>query len=265
MWSFGGSGARADRVQRALKGIASGWTGVLHLTSVTGNAAIWIFEGAVYAVDLDGYVPAMPHRLLSAGRLTTAQVHELERIDPQVRCTGAAVVERGWCPIGIVTQTHQEYVLAGMGALLAPGKAGKGFRITATEAETTSVRCGMPMAPLAVLEAVASRAERLATDMATLEEVCARDGLMGALDVSWVAQANAGTPEAKEFEAFVHAVTEPTSLDAAAHRCGFTRAEAAHLAAVLSASGAIVPQPPRHPESSHAGALAVPEAWPGDA
>ena len=185
------------------------------------TARTFLFQGRVYAVALEGYEPGLADRMLSAGRITTAQRDELAALARDD--VGPVAESRGWISAEDLALLHQEYLLASFGALVSADLTD----IAVEDAATTHRLCTLPLDLDPLLDTVAMRAQRTADTWSGLR--------VWATPATASFQGTGGeVPEAlriPELLALLAELTEPRTLDQAAHALGLTRAEAVQLAA----------------------------------
>lgn len=235
---------------------AKGSTGALEVTDRGhgGTARIFLFEGGLYAVELTGYRPPVVNRLRSGGRIDAqAQSRLIDMVGSgEDSLGGVTAVAEGWIPAEVLGSLHQEYVLAGLGAVLALPKAHVKFR----GGVVTGQYCTVPLRVDPLFATVRMRAERLLRTWAVLEDLA--DPATSVLSAT-----GQRPPEAlitAEFEALTAACDGQRGLDSVAHTVGFTRAEAVHVAVVLVQAGVLALDGRREPTPGSGGIL-VPEAF----
>lgn len=235
---------------RELRAAASErFTGALEFEEpVHGSRAhVFLYEGAVYAVELAGFHVDPMTRLVSAGLLDP----EASRTGGQLTATESELVQDGLVGIDAIARVHQEFLLAGVGAVIGAQATGVG---RVDDAVTSNV-CTVPVALDDILEAVALRRERMDATWALVST-----HLTAARAVLRVIDRYADLPgDLPELQAFARSVDSVRSVDAVAEGLGLTRAEAVHLAATLVAAGLteVEAQQASQPRS----ALLVPEAF----
>lgn len=213
-----------------------GWTGRLVATdAATGtSAAIYMFEGGVYSVQVESFTPHLASRLIAAGILDETRIRELgASVDPALRDdeVGRFAINRDWLPADTLAAFHSEYLLAGLGAALAlPGS-----KVHADAHETTNRMCTLPTPVDDLIKAIDLREERsqriwkgVAPGSSTRETV-----LRLVNPDAEICSASS------EVSAFTQAVDGINSVDEIAGTCGFTRAEAIVITAALIAGGAV--------------------------
>lgn len=216
-----------SHVQHALKRARDHrQTGALRLEDrVTGAAArVFLFQGHPYAVDIDGFSPNIGARLVAAGALTREQADQVGS-GPRA---GQAAVSHGWITAEQLGAVHQELMLASFGAAVVVGRP----RLDFEENAVTDMICTVPVAVDPLMESVPVRAARMEATWSTLVT-------SGSPSSAVFLETGVPRPQAldrAEFGALLLALSPGISLDEAAWRAGFTRAEAVHLAGILVAA-----------------------------
>lgn len=231
------------------------WTGaVLARDKKTGSeASIYLFEGGIYAVELDDYEPSFVSRLIAAGHIDAARLASvrpsLDR-DTANHMVGRIVVDCGWISVDRLAEYHREYLLAGLGAVLERDS----LRIRESKNEITSRLCILPSSIGALVSEIEIR--RMQLDRAS--SALAGNHHAGSC-VLRVMRSSAGVTNGScELDAFMRAVDGVRSVDEVAAMCGFTRAEAVFHASVLTTAGVAVVAAAAEPPVQ-AGRLRVPE------
>ena len=213
-----------------------GWTGRLVATDpATGtSAAIYMFEGGIYSVQVEDFIPHLTDRLVAAGILDEGRMRELgASVDQSQRDqeVGRFAINREWLPVDTLAAFHAEYLLAGLGAVLALPKS----KVNADAHETTDRMCTLPTSVDDLIKTIDLREERsqriwngVAPGSATRETV------LRVVDAG--AEICSASPEVS---AFMRAVDGINTVDEIAGSCGFTRAEAIVITAALIAGGAV--------------------------
>jgi len=245
----------ADLVTTALmQAAAEHFTGELRVSvsEPAGTAHLYLLDGALYSLLLDGY-PADPlARLVTGGHLEPSDAALISQGDD----AESAGVERGLFSVEAVAAVHAELLLAAVGAVIA----GSAASLERHPGVVTSRLCSIPVAVSDVLAAVPLRAERLASTWALVSTTAGPDRLV--LD-----RVDPGVEMASplaESRALASALDGQRTLDAVAASLGLTRAEAVHLAASLVAVGAThaVADAGQDPQGqARQPALLVPEAF----
>ncbi|MEY4136015.1 MAG: hypothetical protein RL205_143 [Actinomycetota bacterium] len=213
-----------------------GWTGRLVATdpSTGTSAAIYMYEGGVYSVQVEDFTPHLTNRMIAAGILDESRIRELHAsVEQNQRDTevGRFAINRDWLPIDTLAAFHAEYLLAGLGAALSLPKS----KIQADAHETTDHLCTLPVSVEDLISATDLREERsqriwngVAPGSSTRETV--------------LRQVNAEAEicsASSEVRAFMNAVDGINTVDEIAGTCGFTRAEAIVITAALISGGAV--------------------------
>lgn len=205
------------------------------------HARLFCFEGGLYAAQLTGYPTPVLARLTAAGSLDPVHVRQIESIDPAGEHAGSIAIDQGWAdPIAIGT-THQEFLLAALGAVLMTPST----KVRMESGETTALACTTPVPIADALASTAVRRDRLASDWAELMLVVSGDalGIVEAEPATLVLGLTGGSLPTNltlpEFTAVLAACDGQRSIDEVAWECGFTRAEAVHLVRILVARGVL--------------------------
>jgi hypothetical protein len=213
-----------------------GWTGRLVATDPTTgtSAAIYMYEGGVYSVQVEDFTPHLTNRMIAAGILDDSRMRELSAsVDQSKRDheVGRFAINRDWLPVDSLAAFHAEYLLAGLGAALSLPKS----KVQVDENETTDQLCTLPTSVDDLISAVDLREERsqriwngVAPGSTTRETV-----LRQADATAEICSASS------EVTAFMKAVDGINTVDEIAGACGFTRAEAIVITAALIAGGAV--------------------------
>lgn len=209
-------------------------TGRILVTDLEADqaAAIFTFEGEVYAVALDGYEPRVSARLASGARVTPEQRAALEATHDAggPARSGALAVAQGWVTAEVLAAVHQEFVVAAFGAVVCR----EHVRVHAEDGVTTEVVCALPLPLDALVATVEPRATRRAAD----ERQITPDDLGSAI-VGRTSLQPPGALALPEVGALLDALDGVHPVDVVAGDLGFTRAEVAHLLAALVASGSV--------------------------
>ena len=124
------------------------------------TAHLYLYDGGLYTVHLDGYVPRVADRLLASGAIDVTRRSWLTSAlgsdagDPRV---GPLAVERGWISADALAMIHQEYLLAGLGAVLTCARARVKLRKDASAGDF----CTLPLPVDPLIDVLRMRAERL--------------------------------------------------------------------------------------------------------
>jgi len=260
-FSWKRSATATGSVAAALRAVEPDWTGVVTVSSASNSAQIFLFESQIYSVHLASYTPDVLKRLELGGRLSGEQVSTLRLQDPLGEQSAALAVEQDMCPLESVAIVHGEFLAASLGAVMA-ADARIELGVELIEGETTSRLCVVPASFPSWREALDHRRSRMNTDAGSLRRSAGSldrdsDDVQWVLGISWVVTQVPST-QPDEFIALAGAL-HGTTLDDAASRCAFTRAEAMHMGAGLAAMGVI--EATDTPALDIPGCL-VPEAWP---
>jgi hypothetical protein len=221
-------------------------------SSLTGR--VYFYDGAVYAVEVDGFYPRIVARMAASGNIDLNREEHLRQhfggniVDPEI---GAYTVQQGWLAVDELSAMHQEYLLASLGALVSLPHV----RTKRHKSETTNLFCTVPLPWEKVEDTLTMRAMRFTNTWATIS---ASDNPAEVIPqiVNPAALASMTAPEVRTLAA---AIDGSTNVDEIAWRCGFTRAEAVHLLAMMVVEGAVAPtRGPSHSVDSDN--LFVPEA-----
>ena len=128
-----------------------------------GTARLYLYEGGLYSVRLDGYEPRVGARLVASGAITVDDLDRLGEVDDAG--SGVRAVRAGLLEAEALATVHQEYVLASLGAVLALTKAKAKVR----KGDVTDELCTLPLPVEPIFDVVARRAERTASTWATLD------------------------------------------------------------------------------------------------
>jgi hypothetical protein len=134
--------------------VERGFTGALEVTekATGGRAHIYFFEGGLYAIALDGYVPNVTARLEASGVLDEGRRDYLSGVSTP----GAVAVRQEWLTVDALATVHQEYLLAALGAVLVCEKV----KVHARKGEEADAFCTLPLPVAPLLESVKVRAQR---------------------------------------------------------------------------------------------------------
>jgi hypothetical protein len=212
------------------------WTGCLSVTDPRTQALadLYLYEGDLYCVAIAGFVPNIVARICAAGIIDEAQLRFIESSTaPEERSSvaGRFCVEQGWLAVEKLAEFNSEYLLAGLGAVLAIPKP----VIRDQQGAVTNSFCSLPAAIDDLLVSVDMRNARsrslwssVVPDSGPRQTVLAvTEGL------------DPGPFVAPELGAFVTAVNGERSVDEVAAACGLTRAEASFIGAALVNEGVL--------------------------
>jgi hypothetical protein len=228
----------------------SRWTGEIQISkgdtsSLVGS--VFLYLGKPYAVNLVGYVPPLVSRLRSAGILDETCMAMLEHAYPNGQHdlhVSQFGVDQGWLSVERLGEFHSEFMLAGLGALVALPN----IEIAYENGAVTDQWCALPVA---IDDLIAT------LDIRTLRTQQAWESLPGVNESSIMKYVRV-SPLAhpiSELVATAHAMDGSRSIDEVAFFCGYTRAEVAFLTAVLNDEVAIQ----KVGEAQHSTQLLVPE------
>jgi hypothetical protein len=246
-----------DVVEALTRAAAAALTGVVEVSDRThkAEARIYLYEGGVYAVDLDGYLAPVATRLDAAGRFDGLRPDDravLAALPDPDATAGAVAVERGWLPADALAQVHQEFVLACAGAALNLPRA----RTRVRAGETTDRVCTLPLPVASLIETVRLRTRRLEDTWAMIDTGHGPGrGVLRRTDVPLQGAFSIG-----EVGHLAAELDGERPLDDAAAVLGLTRAEAVYLASLLLNAGIAAVQPDAEP-SPATGPLLVPEEF----
>lgn len=214
-------------VRELLRSVEDELTGRLDfVTRETGaQAHVFVYRGAVYAVGLQGFAPRVGARLVSAGRITPEAAAEL----PSGPDAGREAVRRGWIDADQLSDVHREFTVAGVGAVVHC----RDPQITRVPEAVTDSYCTLPLPVAPLLDSLNVRDERQLRTWA---------GLAPGVDPVMTSFASTSVllPESldhPEVQALHRELRPGVSVDEAAERAGFTRAEAVHLLGLVAAAG----------------------------
>lgn len=196
------------------------------------QARLFLYEGGLYAIDLDGYARPVFARLRSSGILAPRNDNELAvlaRLDIPDPQAVAQAVGKGWVTIEALANVHQEMLLAALGAVLALPKA----KARSRKGQTSSRFCTLPLPVDTLVDTLRMRADRLQGTWSMLSpNAAAGDSILRHTPSPLVERTSS-----PEVSAMAQEVDGVRSLDAVAHALGFSRAEAVHVASALVRSG----------------------------
>ena len=215
-----------------------------------GTARLYLYEGGLYSVRLDGYEPRVGARLVASGAITVDALDRLGEVDDAG--SGVRAVRAGLLEAESLATVHQEYVLASLGAVLALTKVKTKVR----KGDVTDELCTLPLPVEPIFDVVARRAERTASTWAALDGGSSPATLV----LRHTSTALPSSMRLLELAALSEASDGTSGLDTLAARTGLTRAEAVHLAALLIGAGVLAPVAGVAPEGAGS-RLAVPEAF----
>lgn len=207
-----------------------GFTGSITITAKGRNQSrgeVFLTEGRVYAMRMDGYFPPIAERLQTAATITAAQTTDLCRelgITPRSSQFGPACVERGLVTNDALYAIHQEILLSGITVIASWAKPDvKNKRNRETEEYAT--------APLAVADLVRAIEQRASYWEQMWQRVTGGIAVAEAVPRRYHTEPQqCPRPELTR----VLALSDGTqTLDQIAARCGLTRFETGYLVSVL--------------------------------
>ncbi|MDO8732064.1 MAG: hypothetical protein Q7L55_05760 [Actinomycetota bacterium] len=211
-------------------------TGCLEVTaSLSGSMArLFFVDGQVYAIELMGYDVPVGRRLVSAGLIDARQLAQLEHeSDPDSThaSLGRMALERGWITADSLANIHQEFLLAGLGAVLECSEVTSRF----VDGAMTNEVCTMPLNFDELQQAARIRRRRMSQEW---EQIAPASSVS---EITWNATGVLLPTgfELPEFASLLAALALESSLDKAANALGLTRAEATHLVVGLVHAGVV--------------------------
>jgi hypothetical protein len=213
-----------------------GWTGRLVATDPTtgASAAIYMYEGGVYSVQVEDFSPHLTSRMAAAGILDDARMRELSASVEQGQRdheVGRFAINRDWLPVDALAGFHAEYLLASLGAALSMPKS----KVSADSQETTDQLCTLPTSVedlLAAIDLREERSQRIWNGVAPGSST--RETVLRAVNAE--AEICSASPEVRAFMDMIDGIN---TVDEIAGNCGFTRAEAIVITAALISGGAV--------------------------
>jgi hypothetical protein len=215
---------------------------------------VYLYQGGIYAVQVEGFLPRVAERMKSAGLLDAAREGKIladfhgSMVDPAI---GAYAVEQGWLDVQVLAAFHREFLLSALGAIASWTRV----KIKKSKNETTNLFCSNPVPVEQITTALNKRADLFAEKWSQIAPHPDPSRVVPTLvDPSAVP----GDAPAEIMTLVAH-IDGRTNLDEIAGACGFTRMEAV----VLLANGlvpagavgfAVGPASPMDPNR-----LAVPE------
>ncbi len=247
-----------DELARELSAAAAKeFTGAIEvLDRATRNRArVYLYEGGLYAIDLEGYPPSVFARLRTAGvfaKRSSQELAILANLDVPDAAVMTHAVDAGWLTIEMLAGVHQELLLASLGSVLALPKV----KTRPRKGLTTAEFCTMPLPVEPLFDTVRMRADRMQGTWSML----APGTEPGQATLARTLVPADGAAATAELTALARGIDSGTCLDAVASSLGFTRAEAVHVASGLVRAGMarVVADPPEHAEPSR---YLVPEAF----
>ncbi|WP_170285921.1 DUF4388 domain-containing protein [Nocardioides rubriscoriae] len=217
-----------ETVPGLLSGARDRGTGCLQVVDrgEVRSGQVYLVDGALVAVDVDGFRPRVGHRLRS-GNLVTAEAFDavLAACDGDAHSPylGHALVERGDLAADVLAAVHREITLSAIGAM-ATWVGAEGVFVPGV---TTTSFTMAPVAISSVLKAVVKRRARW-------ELLWGSIAAGSAVEVCYPVPTG-GPPEAApvgvpaEAQALLHAMNGQRTVDEVAGECGFTRFETGYL------------------------------------
>ncbi|MDQ1323044.1 MAG: hypothetical protein QG661_2496 [Actinomycetota bacterium] len=214
----------------------SAFTGSIDIVerSTKATARLFLYEGGLYAADLDGFAPQVSHRLIASGScadLSAGDRDLLRGLDVPDAGAIAHAVESGWFSVEALGRVHQEFLVAAFGRVTSLPKV----KVRMHKGQTTSHFCTLPLPIEPLFGLVRMREDRLQETWAMLAPgVGAADAVLCRTEVP--VPVNPATPE---LAAMAREVDGHRGLDQLAQALGFTRAEAVHVASLLVSAGLV--------------------------
>jgi hypothetical protein len=140
-------------------------------------------------------------------------------------------VEQSWLTADALAGLHQEYLVAGLGAVTVLAKV----KIRLRKGESTKDFCTMPLPVEPLFDALRMRAGRLAAGWAAITA----EGTPSTVALESRQVAPPADMTLPEFTSLTAAVDGRTSLDEVAYGLGLTRAEAVHMSMLLVRAGVL--------------------------
>lgn len=215
----------------------SKFTGALLITQKKSplEGHVYFYQGGIYNAQVSGYYPRLVQRLIAAGILDQARFDQLmthfggNDKAPEI---GAWCVENGWLNVEKLSELHQEYLLAALGALASLPD----MKIKKHKGESTPLFNTVPLPVDEVKATLDTRATRYmstwvpisphTTPGTTVPSITDRERLESEFT-------------APEIHAFAAACDGTITVDQVAWVYGFTRAEAAALLGMLNSAGVV--------------------------
>lgn len=238
-------------------------TGRLHLDipATAASADVFVVDGALYSVLLDGFEPQIVRRLLASDLLTEEQVVVLADLGgDDAAAIGHHALDRGWVGAHQLSAIHHELLMASLSALLAA----EDVRVDVQVGEVTARYCTAPVEWDEVRLLLSHRHAKVQHDCASIESALGGRGGSFSPSSSVLRACGdlAGHPALPgEFATFHECLRAPQTVDQAAGECGYSRAEALHITAEFARAG-LVESAKRVGKSPQPASYAVPEAFP---
>ena len=222
------------------------FTGAIQVVRPDGQIVgeLFIFEGRIYAAEINGFRPDVPTRLVSSGLLTHEAAIEIQQSPHEVQSLSEEIAHSGFVSVDLLAAVHQEFVLASVGALLLVPEV----QVTRIPGRITSHVCTLPLGLNQIIQSVGIRYRRMAQDAAEIAQsltpensrlACDHPGsiVLGPLDDLSQTHATFLELSIPEIRTTMDQVDGVNNLDSIAGHCGFTRAEVVHIARSLVAEG----------------------------
>ncbi|WP_323791665.1 hypothetical protein [Nocardioides sp.] len=228
--------SRHETVPGLLSVAATRGTGCVHVVDrgEVRSGQVYLVDGALVAVNVDGFQPRVGHRLRSGGLVVAdAFATALAACGGDVRAPGLGqeLVDRGHLDAPVLAAVHREITLSAVGAM-ATWVGTQGIFVGD---ETTDSFTMEPVAIATVLKAVVRRRQRWELLWGEIA---------GGLAVEECFPTAAKLPDGvaplavpAEAEALLAAMTGQRSVDEVAGECGLTRFETGYLLHALVRAG----------------------------
>lgn len=223
-----------------------GFTGSVQVARPDGRKAgeIFFYEGRIYATEVEGFQAGVPNRLVSAGILTQTDADMLAEHVKQAGSFAEGILRWELASVDSLAIVHQEFVVAGVGALLLIDQA----NVNIHTGRVTALLCTLPLDVPEILVRVGIRYRRMAQDAAKLTRRCVRASDCDASDhpgsiILTIVEDPVPSDDRRlqpiipEMIAVCDQVDSASSLDRIAYMCGLTRAEVVHIARSLVEHG----------------------------
>jgi len=207
-----------------------GATGSICIESARDTVRIYLFEGGVYAANAQRFQTDIARRLHSSRLVPDHGLAQPPR----------ALVEALDLPVEQLASAHQEVMLAMVGAVIdLPDSAVTS--VSFAEGAITDAQCTLPVEVEALLAVLDARRDRLQLDLTNLNQdsPALQVGLVASAGVQPIDTPTEAVTLRDQISAALGDSRNAVQLDDVARRCGFTRAEAIHLTAVLADRGVV--------------------------
>ena len=235
-------------LEHAIRARDLSFTGALRIVSHGDSSLgdLYFFEGRIYAAAIDGFEPGVLARLMSSELITLGDSAEILELEARLNSLSVAVVESGLVSVDQLAAVHQEFVVASVGSLLLLHQA----EVVPDSGRITSSVCTLPLDLNQILGMIEVRYRRMAQDAAALSHETPQEHVSVACDhpgsvvldrneVLSAAQVSRTDSAIPEILAMLNGADGVRSLDELAGHCGFTRAEAVHIARSLASQGLV--------------------------